>query len=341
MITMPSFYDQSRCGKLVKPECEIAARAGSDFAKKNSIPPSLKGGTAPNIILVAIDMQIDFVSSDVGNLYVPGAEQDVHRLNQFIATNVASISEIVASLDTHYLFQPFHPFNWVAGKSPARRHDGTPYLEGDHPDPFTLITKEDLGNDIWQPSRHISLMREYVDRLETDRKKTLCIWPLHCEEGTPGRALDPTFMEMIHWHAAARKRQYNLTIKGMSQLSEHYGILKAEVRFDQDPNTQLNVGMIDKWSRADRIYFCGQAKTHCVLETLRQTVDIFKQRSPEILEKLFVLQDVMSPVPDIKDSSGNVLVPFNEIANDAFADMAKDGVKFIDSTDPIDLVTTI
>lgn len=338
-MSVPSFYDPSRCGQIVAPNLALAAAEGKNFARANKIRASSARTGQPNVVLSVIDAQLDFISPQ-GNLCVPGAVEDTDRLNRFIFNNVATISHIVASLDTHYLYQPFHPFNWEAGAKPTSHSGGPlkgqPYQTGDHPDPFTLISMADVDAGVWRPTRNPSRMREMITKLESQHKKTLCIWPLHCILGTPGHAFDPTFMEAVFFHAAARSDQYDAATKGVSQSSEHYGILQAEVQFPDDPNTQLNQRILSKWEGADRVYFAGQAKSHCVLETLNQVVEMFTRAGKnDLLDKLFVLVDCMSSVPDIKDERGNVIVPFNTIAETRFAELRKLGVKFVNSTDPI------
>lgn len=329
----PNFYDPAKCGTMFKPDLAAASAEGKAFAKKQNIP-STAIDPDEKIILCLIDMQVDFInpptSNFPGNLAVPGAIDDVRRICEFIFANVHKISHIVASLDTHHLYQPFHPFNWESGDRPAPG-----YQTGDPPKPFTIITKNDLAGGVWRPVVKPQRMRVMLEKLESGSKKQLCIWPLHCELGTPGHALDPMLMQTIHWHAACRADQYDLTEKGMSQSSEHYGILKAEVEFSDDPLTALNSRMITKWGNADRIYFAGEAKSHCCLETLNQVADIFSVQSPEVLQRLFVLDDCMSNVPDITDPNGNVVVPFAQMTATRFSELAKMGFKFVKSTTPI------
>lgn len=337
---IPSYYDSSRCGKFLIPNLDQAASAGKQYAKDNGIKSSHLPGT-PNVILSVIDAQLDFISPE-GNLCVPGAVADTDRLNKFIYNNVNKISHIIPSLDTHYLFQPFHRFNWIAGPNPTVHSYGPKkgmlYEPGEHPDAFTLITSNNLDSGVWLPTRNPQRMRNMITKLEQQHKKTLCVWPLHCLLGSPGHAFDPTFMEALIFHAACRNDQYNPPIKGMSQSSEHYGILKAEVEFSDDRLTQLDTSVLSAWENADRIYFAGQAKSHCVLETLNQVVELFtKQSNTTLLDKLYVLEDCMSSVPDIKDDAGNVIVPFDAIANNRFAELKKLGVKFVKSTDSVSI----
>jgi len=334
-MNVPSWYNTSDCGVLRLPNLDRAATAGADFAKANGIKKAQNWqNESPSIVLSVIDCQVDFTNPD-GALFVPGSVEDTDRLNRFIYSNVASISHVLASLDSHYLFQPFHRFNWVAGTKPTSHADGTAYQEGDHPDPFTIITLKDVRDGAWMPLRHPKAMQSYLKNLETTAKKQLCIWPLHCILGTPGHAWDPTFAEAMAFHTAARSNQYDATTKGMSQLSEHYGILQAEVQFPEDPNTQLNTRILTKWEQADRVYFAGQAKSHCCLATLEQIVAIFQgQGKNHILDKLHVLQDCMSSVGDIPLPDGTA-IEFDRMTNERFAELEKLGVKFVDSTDAI------
>ena len=335
VTSTPHFYDAAKCGTLFKPELEEAALEGIQFARDNGIPSSSEDKTR-NVILSIIDNQVDFTNPTLGNLYVAGAEQDLDRLCQFIFGNVGRISHVLASLDTHYLYQPFHAYMWVAGaNNTLSRKTGQPYQEGEHPDAFTLISMDDINSGVWRPCRLPQRMQQMIKKLEHDGKKTLCIWPLHCILGTPGHALDPALMETIFFHAAARKNQYDLTEKGMSQSAEHYGILQAEAQFSDDPQTQLNTRVLNKWEDADVIYFAGQAKSHCVLETLNQVVEIFLKTSPEVIKKIRVLSDCTSSIPDICDENGKVIVPFDDIAEARFTELEKLGVQFVNSTDPI------
>ncbi len=331
---IPSYYNESLCGTMFRPNTEMATNAGKQFAMRMGIP-DVRPATGPLWTLVIIDMQVDFVnppeSNFPGSLAVPGAVADVDRLCRFIYNNVARISHIIASLDTHMLYQPFHQFNWIAGPNPAEG-----YQSGDNPTPFTTITLRDLDSGTWQPTAASLLsnirLRETLKRLEKDAKKELCIWPLHCEHGTPGHALDPCLMEAIHFHAGARSKQYDIIVKGLSHSSEHYGITEAEVTFDDDPAGARNKELISKLLMADRVYFAGEARSHCVLETLNQVEKAHLKQG--LATKLMVLEDCMSDVPDICSEDGNVLVPFGQIATNRFAELARCGFDFVKSTSP-------
>ncbi len=331
----PSWYDSRRCGTLFLPDMARAAATGAEYAASNGIEKQQRWQNAtPSWILSVIDCQIDFIHPD-GALCVPGAVEDTDNLNRFVLDHIPQLAHLIASLDSHYLYQPFHPLNWVAGAKPPGRADGTAYQDGDHPDPFTIISLTSVHDGSWVPVRNPVEMLKMLRTLEEQGNKKLCIWPYHCLLGTTGHAWEPTFAEVMAFHAAARGNQYDATIKGMSQLSEHYGILQAEVQFPSDIKTHLNTRVLNAWEQAERVYFAGQAKSHCCLETIEQVIKLFTAaKKNHLLEKMFILTDCMSSVADISLPDGNV-IEFDKMTEERFAEMEKLGVKFVKSTDPV------
>ena len=63
--------------------------------------------------LLIIDPQNDFCHPEWGTLYVPGAEQDMDRLTQFVMQFRDDIDSIVVSLDSHQRMDISHPLWWV------------------------------------------------------------------------------------------------------------------------------------------------------------------------------------------------------------------------------------
>lgn len=330
---VPAFYNPSTCGTLFSPNLARAAAEGAADAKRLGIKPVTKN--EPNVVLINIDNQVDFTNPTIGKLLVPGADEALKKLNLFIFENLTILSRIINSLDTHSIYQPFFSLNWIAGSNPTIKANGSPYAEGDHPDAFTIITLADVQNNVWLPTRMPNRMIEMLRLLETTKKKNLCIWPFHCLLGTLGHALDPTLMETIFYYAAARRTPYTVLDKGSSPCSEHYGIWKAEVEFPDDPTTALRQDILNLCLDADLIFFAGQARTHCVLETLNQTVELLSQKSTGLLKKMRVIRDCMSDVADIVDANGKVIVPFGKIADARFAEFEKMGIQFAKSTDPV------
>ena len=91
--------------------------------------------------LLLVDVQNTFCTPGF-ELFVAGrsgtgALEDNTRLCEFLYRNLPSLTQIVATLDTHQAFQIFH----------------APFLvdpEGRHPDPFTLVSAEDVASGHWR-----------------------------------------------------------------------------------------------------------------------------------------------------------------------------------------------
>ena len=111
----PTFYNPDRVGTLYYPDMAAVAQA----AAQANLPPA--AGADRRIMLLIVDMQVDFCH-DGGALYVPGAQDDIRRLSQFIFNHAAALTDIVCTLDSHLPFQIFHPAWWAdeAGNHPRR-----------------------------------------------------------------------------------------------------------------------------------------------------------------------------------------------------------------------------
>ena len=224
-----------------------------------------------------IDAQYDFCNPD-GNLFVPGAVEDVQRLNRLIAENTHKINAIYATLDTHPVNDISHPGFWrdAAGHPPA---------------PFTMITAQDVETGKWQPLFEPEKVLQYLEKLEVQGQFTHCIWPEHCLHGSQGAALDNGLLETLRqW--AHQGRDYQTVVKGTHPLTEHFGIFQAQIPVDGAPETQLNTQLIGELMQFDRVLLCGQAKSHCVATSLKQAM----QYAPELTQKMVVLEDAMSDV---------------------------------------------
>src|SRR5256885_9781334 len=93
---------------------------------------------AEKIAVILVDYQHDFVDP-TGTLYVPGSQQDVARFLTWFYANAHKISSIYASLDTHLPFQIFYSSWWENPRT------------GEHPQPFTPITPDDVTSERWVP----------------------------------------------------------------------------------------------------------------------------------------------------------------------------------------------
>lgn len=256
-------------------------------------------------LLLVIDMQNDFCLP-TGALYVDGAEKDVKALNQFIVHNANQIDEIVLTQDTHSLLDISHPGFWKD-------------KEGNIPAPFTQIVPEDVLKGNWKPIQNEVEVKQYIQNLYQQGEYPHVIWPEHCIEGTEGVAIVDELMEVINkW--AVEGRSYEIIQKGLNPLTEHFGALRANIPIDSDAKTQTNMYLVDKLKEYKQIFIAGEAKSHCVANTVKQLCEI-----EGLVEKLIILEDTMSNVTG-----------FETLADPIYARALEMGAR-IETTDTITL----
>ena len=228
--------------------------------------------------LLIIDTQFDFCDP-AGALFVPGAEQDVERMASLIRRHAKQIDHIVVTLDTHHVLDIAHPLFWYNA-------------EGRHPAPFTPISAEDVATGRWIPRFSADKARQYVRDLEADGQFQHFIWPEHCLIGSRGAALHDTLLDALRFWTRQRDRDYVAVQKGLYPLTEHFGIFQAQVPDPAVPETQLNTTLIADLDRFDTIYLMGEAKSHCVANSLKQLLDF----APALVPKVVLVTDCMSDV---------------------------------------------
>lgn len=298
----PDFYTPERVGTLYVPNTSAAVNVGQNANLASSEDDKHR------VFLLLIDAQVDFIHPD-GALSVPGAVEDTKRTVEWIYNHASEITTIGASLDSHIPIQIFSP-TWWANQ------------DGRHPEPFTVITAEEVGKGVWQPLYEQEWSKAYVQKLETNAKKLLMIWPYHALIGTPGHTLVPALYEAIAFHSAARKSQPEFLTKGTIARTENYSIFEPEIKVsDRDVNTAY----MDKLKSYDLIYVAGQAKSHCVLETVSS---MMRHYPPEIVKKMRLLTDAMSSVAHPE-------IDFDAMADEQFAKFADDGLTLVKTADNI------
>ncbi len=224
-----------------------------------------------------IDAQYDFCNPK-GALFVPGAVEDVQRLSQLVRQQGEGIDHIVVTLDTHPVIDISHPSFWQD-------------RQGKFPSPFTQITAEEVKNGRWTPRFESEKALQYLENLEIQGEFLHFIWPEHCLWGSRGAALDDTLLEALrHWTRSGKN--YHAVIKGTNPLTEHFGIFRAQIPIDTAPETQLNRPLLEELSDYEHVYLAGEAKSHCVATSLKQTLDF----APELAKKLIVIEDCASDV---------------------------------------------
>lgn len=303
-MAYPNFYKPEKVGTLYIPDTNAAVTAAQSIVGKAAVEDKKR------IALLLIDAQVDFIHED-GALSVPGAVDDTKRTIEWIFDKLPQISKIYASLDSHIPIQIFSPAWWRD-------------TDGKHPQPFTLISNEDIKSGKWKAIYQPEWSVEYTERLEEYAKKQLMIWPYHTLIGTPGYAITPALYEALAYHSTARQTSPHFIVKGTIPQTENYSIFEPEVKVDSDPNGGLNTALLDELAGYEQIYVAGQAKSHCVLESVTSMMRYFDGK-PEIISKIHVLEDAMSSVV----SPG---IDFEAMAQETLSKFAKNGLNITATT---------
>ncbi|PSV18392.1 hypothetical protein C0W44_19185 [Photobacterium leiognathi subsp. mandapamensis] len=252
----------------------------------------------PMTSLLIIDPQYDFYDVPVNEQFtlgseqpektiapalpVPGAWNDAQRLANFIKKHQQHINSIVVTLDSHNEYDIAHGIYWQN-------------QAGEHPAPFTLISHQDIVDDVWQPTKpelrdHVLA---YTQSLEQAGKYSLIIWPTHCVMGTAGHNIvEPIQTAIQSWERQTNTQHISIS-KGENPHTEHYGGCEAEYPLADDKNTQFDPQLVELVKQNDHVLISGQALSHCVASTVEQMVEKLTQ---DEFRKLTLLVDTTSPV---------------------------------------------
>jgi nicotinamidase/pyrazinamidase len=280
---------------------DVAAVAAE--AATADLPPAAQDET--NVHLLIVDMQVDFCHQQ-GSLYVPGAEEDIRRLSEFIFTHAGRITGITCTLDSHLPFQIFHP-NWWAD------------ADGNHPDPFTLISQADVADGTWRPLVMPAFSKAYVAQLEEKAKKVLTIWPYHVLIGSVGNTLDGTVcgrpLPGMVWR-----------VKASLPICKRGAYRRASIT--RPFSRRLTCPTIPRAACIRRAGLAGRGglsaggggsgQPLCLGDAGRSGAQWERAQ----LERVYVLRDCMSPVQHPE-------VDFAAMAAEAFAEFAEAGMQFV------------
>jgi nicotinamidase-related amidase len=325
-VSFPTFYEPGSVASLY---VERAARVAGEAAAWRA-DGRVRDAREDRVRIAAfgIDCQVAFCTPGA-SLFVPGAVEDSIRTVEWLYRNLEAITTLVLSLDTHSVHQVFHPASWVDAA-------------GHHPEPFTVITAEDIRKRRFRPVLVVdgvadveALCLEYCERLERTGRYVLTIWPYHALLGGASHALVPALMEAAIFHAAARREETVFAIKGRAAATENYSVLSPEVQelggrrvgnFDQ--------ALFDRLMSHDRVYVFGQAKSHCVRATLQDLLDECQRRDPSLLPRIHILEDAMSPVPPPPLDPLPEALDFPKVAERALDTFAAAGMRRVRTSDP-------
>lgn len=329
----PPFYDARNIKWGYRPDLPKVYTEAFAWSKLQSVRPA---ATDKKIIhVLPIDMQGDFCFPE-GTLPVlgrsgRGAMDDSRRFVEWLYSNIAVISKITPTMDTHMPYQIFFQPFWDKA-------------DGSMVDANTVITSAEIDAGKYRVSPRAAAAlkldytwlcayaRHYCQELEKTGKYALYIWPFHCMLGSLGHPLVGVVEEACMFHAFLRSVEFKPEIKGGNPLTENYSVLSPEVRssHDQKWKVQKNVGFIKTLLDADRVVIAGQAASHCVKSTIDDLAYEIVAKDPALAKKVYIMRDCMSAVviPGVVD--------FTDDAEAAFKKFADAGMHIVESTTPMD-----
>ncbi len=331
-LPIPPHVNAGRVGEVWRVPYQELAQSAAAFAAEHGIRPAAEDRVKTCLVLV--DVQNTFCIPGfelfVGGRAGTGAVDDNVRLCRFIYRNLASITRIVVTMDTHQAMQIFHAIFLVDA-------------DGRHPDPYTTVTARDVADGRWRfnpavagalgidetfGQRHLA---HYTRQLERTGKYALTIWPYHSMLGGIGHALVSAVEEAIFFHTIARRSQPDIQVKGNHPLTEHYSVLGPEVATGPDGGRLVakSDALIRHLATADAVVIAGQAKSHCVAWTVADLLADAVRHDERLVGKVHLLEDCSSPVvvPGVVD--------YTDDADAAYRRFEDAGMRVVRSTEPM------
>jgi len=350
----PDYYRAHNAGDFsYAPDRMAVFREANRFRREFGIAPA--AADARRIDLLLIDVQRDFCHPE-GTLYVggrsgQGAVEDTRRIAEFIYRNLARITHIRCTLDSHNNFQIFFPWFWVDSHGePLSPHT---LITVDKRDARQLINIDPLGNVLsgnvvpnptmtsWVTDKGydwlVEQCRFYNRELAAGGRYTLYLWPPHCLVGSPGHTVTGVVDEARTLHSLARLSQSWTEIKGSHNLTENYSVLRPEVltTWDGGVLAERNVRFYKTLVEADALIVAGQAASHCVKSTVQDLLEEIRQEDPSLARKVYLMTDCMSSVV-VRSEDGAIAADFTEAAEQTLEEAASAGMHLVKSTEPME-----
>lgn len=240
--------------------------------------------------LLIIDPQNDFLDIPGAALPVTGANADMDRLAQWLQQHTTEVESITVTLDSHASVGIERTSFWQ-------------HSDGKAVDPFTVITAADLQAGKYKP-RHSGTDAEvlaYLQALETNAKRQLVVWPVHCVVGTWGHNIHGALSDALAQWEALTGKICDKVLKGQNHMTEQYSAFKAEVPRADDPRTALRRDLLERLNKgSNTLLVAGEASSHCVAASVD---DMIANLSSERLCQTVLLTDCMSPVGGFEESA--------------------------------------
>jgi len=323
-----------------RPDVQSLFDTATLFRREHQVPPAAADPRRTHLVL--IDAQRDFCFPE-GTLYVggrsgQGAIEDNDRTARFIYQNLATISEITCTLDSHLPFQIFFAPFWVdrSGEplTPHRTISVDEIRAGDvrpNPDVGSAVRAPDIA---WLTKQVLF----YAESLAKAGKYVLYLWPPHVLLGGDGHSLVGVIQEARLFHAYVRSARNGVEIKGMNALTENYSVFSPEVLLTHDGGSLAtrNGALIDSLLLEDRLIIAGQASSHCVKSSIDDLLDAIQAKDPGLARRVYVLEDAMSavavPNPEIP---GTFFADFTDAAQNALGRYHDAGMHVVRTTTPV------
>lgn len=339
-LPLPRFYDPRHAASFgYSPDQQALFSDAQSWRREHDVSSS--ASDRQNVHLLLIDVQRDFCFPE-GSLYVGGrsgrgAIEDNARTAEFIYRNLHRLTNVTATMDTHFAFQIFFPSFWVDSDGQplsAHRVIATADVDAGRVRPNPAIASWLCDGDYeWLRKQ----ARFYCEQLERAGKYTLYLWPPHCILGSEGHALAGVVHEARMFHSFVRSAQSWVEVKGGNPLTENYSVLGAEVteRFDGQPLAEKNSAFMKTLLAADAVIVAGQAASHCVKSSVEDLLAEIRSVDPKLARKIYLLTDCMSAVA-VPDGRGGFVSDFTEQAEAALARFAEAGMHLVKASDPMD-----
>lgn len=341
MTDLPAHYDPGHAQQFgYRPDAQRLFEAATRFRREAHLLPAASDLRRTHLVL--IDVQRDFCFPE-GTLYVggrtgEGALGDNDRTARFVYENLAVISEITCTLDSHLPFQIFFAPFWVDRQggplSPHRTISVDEIRAGDvspNPDMVAAAGAPDLG---WLTKQVLF----YAESLARAGKYVLYLWPPHVLLGGDGHALVGVIQEARLFHAYARGARNGVEIKGMHPLTENYSVFSPEVLLTHDGASlaSRNGALIESLLAEDRLIVAGQASSHCVKSSIDDLLEAIQRTDPRLARRVYILEDAMSAVavPN-PEAPGSFFADFTEAAQNALGRYHDASMHIVRTTTPI------
>lgn len=261
---------------------------------------------------------VEVETGNRGALVVPGAEADMNRLAALIDRVGGKLDDITVTLDSHQR-------NGIERPSMYKRvSDGAapgPFtILGIHSDRRRVVRFEANAQGLTQTDEEYTTILPgmmhrggatgkgffgYLEALEARKRYPHVIWPNHCCVGSWGWGVVPNLDAALgRWELNERAR-INYVPKGNNPDTEHFSAVGAEVPDPRDPSTQLNTRLIQSLEEADIIALAGEARSHCLANSVRDVVSSFSNAA--YAQKMVILTDATSDVPGFESFGTNFI----------------------------------